>query len=182
MATKYTLGYLQYIKEAEEAEISAPLKGYPADQLITRITELMDVVSDQVRFGVPSDNVGRATTYRDANGAIERIKDISHDYNGKPEEVRFYCWSVSYKGSWEAAKALRQKIEDAGGLGSEPTNINIQKLIEYFTTNPEDSDNVRSISISIDSASIRKKMAGPKIEELPSTPAPDNIEAQNEEI
>ena len=40
-------------------------------------------------------------------------------------------------------------------------NINLKKLIDYFTENPEDSDNLQSISISIDSPSIRKAMAAP---------------------
>jgi hypothetical protein len=171
MATKYTLGYLQYIKEAEEAEVIAPLKGYPAEQIITRIGDLMEVLSDQVRFGVPSDNLGRATTYRDANGAIQRIKDILHYYDSKNEQVRFYCWSLSYGGTWKAAKNLRMKIEDAGGFGEEANNVNLKKVIEYFESNPEDSDNLRSISISIDSESIRKAMSAPKPEAKPE-PAP----------
>lgn len=172
MATKYTLGYLQYIKEAEEAEVNSPLKGYPADQIITRIGDLMEVLSDQVRFGVPSDNLGRATTYRDANGAIQRIKDIVHYYDSKNEQVRFYCWSLSYGGTWKAAKNLRLKIENAGGFGEEVNNVNLKKVIEYFENNPEDSDNLRSISISIDSESIRKAMSTPKPEEKPA-PAPE---------
>ena len=175
MATKYTLGYLQYIKEAEEAAANSPLKGYPADQIITRIGDLMEVLSDQVRFGVPSDNLGRATTYRDANGAIQRIKDIVHYYDSKNEQVRFYCWSLSYGGTWKAAKNLRQKIEDAGGFGEELNNVNLKKVIEYFESNPEDSDNLRSISISIDSESIRKAMSAPKPEEKPA-PAPEQTQ------
>ena len=172
MATKYTLGYLQYIKEAEEAEVNSPLKGYPADQIITRIGDLMEVLSDQVRFGVPSDNLGRATTYRDANSAIQRIKDILHYYDSKNEQVRFYCWSLSYGGTWKAAKNLRRKIEEAGGFGEELNNVNLKKVIEYFESNPEDSDNLRSLSISIDSDSIRKAMSTPKPEEKPE-PAPE---------
>ena len=169
MASKYIPSYLQYIKESEEA--NSPLKGYPAEQLITRIEELMEVLSDQVRFGVPSDNLGRATTYRDANGAIQRIKDILHYYDSKNEQVRFYCWSLSYGGTWKAAKNLRKKIEDAGGFGEEMNNVNLKKVIEYFENNPEDSDNLRSISISIDSDSIRKAMSAPKPEEKPEAPA-----------
>lgn len=171
MALKYTLGYSQYLKE-EESKFNYPLKGYPADQLITRIGELMEVLSDQVRFGVPSDNLGRATTYRDANGAIQRIKDILHYYNSKNEKVRFYCWSLSYGGTWKAAKNLRKKIEDAGGFGEEVNNVNLKKVIEYFTNNPEDSDNLRSISISIDSQSIRVAQSQPKTE-IKSEPAMD---------
>jgi hypothetical protein len=34
--------------------------------------------------------------------------------------------------------------------------MNLKKLIDYFTQNQEDSDNVRSISISMDAMSIRK--------------------------
>lgn len=156
MRSKYTMNYLQYINESEDIN---PLKGYKADQIITRIGELMEVLSDQVRFGVPSDNLGRATTYRDANGAIQRIKDILHYYESKGEEVRFYCWSLSYNGSWKAASTLREKIESAGGFGEEANNVNLKKVISYFTQNPEDSDNLRSISISIDAPSIRKTLA-----------------------
>ena len=172
MATKYTLGYLQYIKEAEEAELAAPLKGYNSDQVITRIGELMEVLSDKVRFGIPSDNLGRTITYRDANGVIARIRDIVHYYDSKKEQVRFYCWSISYSGTWKASKTLREKIETGGGFGESDLNINLKKVIEYFTANPEDSDNIASISIGIDSDSIRKAMDAPKPEEKPA-PAPE---------
>jgi hypothetical protein len=176
MATKYTLGYLQYIKEAEEAEVNAPLKGYTADQVITRIGELMEALSDKVRFGIPSDNLGRTITYRDANGVIARIRDIVHYYDSKREQVRFYCWSISYSGTWKASKTLRQKIETDGGFGESDLNINLKKVIDYFTTNPEDSDNIASISIGIDSVSIRKAMDAPKPEEKPA-PAPDQTQS-----
>ena len=102
--------------------------------------------------------MGRATTYKDANGAIQRIKDIQHYYDSKAEEVRFYCWSISYEGSWKATKNLRSKIEKAGGFGDQPNNINLKKVIDYFTENAEDSDNVATISISIDSPTVRKSM------------------------
>lgn len=176
MATKYTLGYLQYIKEAEEAESTAPLKGYASDQVITRIEELMEVLSDKVRFGIPSDNLGRTITYRDANGLIARIKDIVHYYDSKKEQVRFYCWSISYSGTWKASKNLRQKIETDGGFGESDLNINLKKVIEYFTANPEDSDNIASISIGIDALSIRKAMAAPKPEEK-LAPAPEQTQS-----
>jgi hypothetical protein len=162
MRSKYTLSYSQFVNESED---TTPLKGYPAEQMIERIETLMGVLSDQVRFGVPSDNLGRATTYRDANGAIQRIKDILHYYTSKNEKVRFYCWSLSYGGSWKAASTLREKIETAGGFGESANNVNLKKVIDYFTENPEDSDNLRSLSISIDSPSIRKAMAAPSAEE-----------------
>ena len=89
--------FVQYLKEQEEITVSTetPLKGYTSDQIIGRISELMEILSDDVRFGVPSDMLGRATTYRDANGAIQKIKDMQHYYASKNEDVRFYCWSIS---------------------------------------------------------------------------------------
>ena len=152
--------FLQYLKEEEErtGNIERPLKGYTADQIIDRIAELMEILADAVRFGVPSDTLGRATTYRDANGAIQKIKDMQHYYESKGEDVRFYCWSISYNGSWKATTNLKKKIEEAGGFGEEKLNMNLKKIIEYFTQNAEDSDNVRSISISMDAESIRKAL------------------------
>ena len=177
MASKYTLNYLQYINESEDV---SPLKGYAAEQIISRIEELMEVLSDRVRFGVPSDNLGRATTYRDANGAIQRIKDILHYYNSKNEKVRYYCWSISYAGSWKATKTLRSKIESAGGFGEAANNINLKKVIDYFTENPEDSDNIQSVSISIDSPSIRKAMAAPDKDLEPTSAPQPSTEQQTE--
>jgi hypothetical protein len=131
------------------------------------VEELMETLSDNLKFGVPSDYLGRATTYKDANGAIQRIKDIKHYYDSKAEDVRFYCWSISYEGSWKATKNLRTKIESAGGFGEQPNNMNLQKVVQYFMENAEDSDNVASISISIDSPTVRKAMqsAAPKAEQ-----------------
>jgi hypothetical protein len=151
----------QYLKEQSEisGDIDRPLKGYKAKQIIGRIGDLMEILADGVRFGVPSDTLGRATTYRDANGAIQKIKDMQHYYDSKNEEVRFYCWSISYRGSWNATKNLKKKIEEAGGFGENDLNMNLKKIIEYFTQNPEDSDNVASISISMDAVSIRKAMS-----------------------
>lgn len=150
--------FAQYVKEQVEATLDTTikLKGYTSAQIIDRITQLMDVLSDSVRFGVPSDNLGRSTTYRDANGAIQKIKDMQHYYDSKGEEVRFYCWSIEYAGSWKATQNLKAKIDSAGGFGEEKLNMNLKKVIDYFTTNAEDSDNVRSIAISMDSKSIRE--------------------------
>jgi hypothetical protein len=177
----------QYLKEQAEAspDLDRPLKGYKAEQLIGRIGDLMEILSDDIRFGVPSDTLGRATTYRDANGAIQKIKDMQHYYDSKNEEVRFYCWSISYRGSWNATKNLKKKIEEAGGFGEEGLNMNLKKIIEYFTQNPEDSDNVASISISMDAMSIRKamsKQAEPtaKETETAKTPVESTEKSQSE--
>lgn len=133
------------------------LKGYDAEIVIQRIGELMEIMPDRVKFGIPADSKGYSTSYRDANGAIEKIKDINHYYQSKGEEVKFYCWNISYSGSWDATKALRSKIDEAGGFGRE-SNMNLNKVIKYFTKNSEDVDNIRSISISIDAMSLRKKL------------------------
>jgi len=141
------------INENKEVE----LKGYDAESVIERIHELMEIMPDRVKFGIPSDSKGHSTSYRDANGAIEKIKDINHFYNSKGEEVKFFCWNISYSGSWDATKALREKIDEAGGFGRE-SNMNLKKVLKYFTENSEDVDNIRSISISIDAMSLRKKL------------------------
>lgn len=145
------------INENDKIE-NIPLRGYDVESVIARIEELMDIMSDRVKFGVPADNKGYALTYRDANGAIQKIQDINHYYSGKGEEVKFYCWNISYAGSWDATQSLKDKIEEFGGFGRE-VNLNLKKVIDYFSQNPEDADNVRSISISIDSKSIRKDAA-----------------------
>ena len=132
-----------------------PLRGYTASVMISRIEQLMEVMPDRIKFGVPADIKGYSTSYRDANGAIQKIMDISHYYSGKGEDVSFYCWNVSYSGSWDATKGLRAKIDEFGGFGREQ-NMNLKKVVEYFGDNTEDADNVRSLSISIDTMSIRK--------------------------
>ena len=156
MALKYTLSYSQYINESEETGTSSALTGYKADQIINRIKELMEVASDRIRFGIPPDNLDRGTTYKTANEVILRINDILHYYNGKKEEVRFYCQSVTYEGSWEATESLTQKISDAGGFGKFKENLDLKKVIEYFTENKEDVDKLSKLTIRIDSPSIRK--------------------------
>jgi hypothetical protein len=172
--------YSDYITESEELE--APLKGYTADQIIARIEEMMEILSDDVRFGVPSDNLGRALTYRDANGAIQRIKDLQHYYDSNDEQVRYYCWSIAYNGSWKATKNLKSKIEAAGGLGSQPNNISLKNLIDYFTQNPEDSDNVRSLSISIDAKKVRKSQnVNQEKDEQPTAETKQDTQNQGQE-
>lgn len=166
------------INEQEEAKAkSAPLKGYSADSLVARISELMEIMSDRVKFGVPADNKGYSLSYRDANGAINKIKDIEHYYSSKGEEVKFYCWSISYAGSWDATKSLRGKIDEYGGFGNE-SNMNLKKVIGYFSKNSEDVDNVRSISISIDSKSIRKDSAKVENDVSSENPQPSKTDGE----
>lgn len=161
---KLVKGFREFnrINEDDTAE-KVELRGYSAKKIITRISDLMKVLPDRVKFGVPADIKGYTITYRDANGAIEKINDINHQYSSRGKKVTFYCWNVGYAGSWDATQSLKQKIEEYGGFGSS-TNMNIKKILDYFTKNQEDVDNVRSIAISIDSESIRK-MAAPSDEE-----------------
>ena len=166
------------INEQEEAKAkSAPLRGYKADTLLARISELMEIMPDRVKFGVPADNKGYSLSYRDANGAINKIKDIEHYYSSKGEEVKFYCWAISYAGSWDATKSLREKIDKYGGFGME-SNMNLKKVIGYFSKNSEDVDNIRSLSISIDSKSIRKDSAKVETEGPSENPQPPKTEEE----
>ena len=162
------------IYEESVAKKAAPLKGYSADVIIKRIEEMMEIMPDRVKFGVPADNKGYSLSYRDANGAIQKIMDVAHYYSGKGEDVKFYCWNISYSGSWDATKSLREKIDEFGGFGRE-LNMNLKKVIAYFSENPEDVDNIRSISISIDSKSIRKDKSKPEENVEPSNPQPDDM-------
>ena len=153
--------FYQFLVEKKEQELeSRPLKGYTSEQLIDRINQLMEIFPDSFKFGIPSDVLGRAITYRDANATIEKIKDLEHYYQTKGEEIRFYCWAINFSGSWDSTKSLKEKIKEFGGFGEDQLNINLKKLIEYFSNNAEDSDNVRSISIAIDTESVRKQLGG----------------------
>jgi hypothetical protein len=140
---------------AESKPKASGLKGYSAEAIVDRISAMMEIMPDRVKFGVPADNKGASLSYRDANGAIQKIQDVAHYYSSKSEEVKFYCWNISYAGSWDATKSLREKIDEFGGFGMEQ-NMNLKKVTKYFTANPEDVDNIRSLSISIDAMSIRK--------------------------
>ena len=176
----------EIVNEQEVAKQAAkPLRGYDAESIVNRISELMEIMPDRVKFGVPADNKGASLSYRDANGAIQKIQDVAHYYSSKGEEVKFYCWNISYAGSWDATKSLREKIDAFGGFGME-ANMNLKKVISYFSKNEEDVDNVRSISISIDAMSVRKDSASddeptnyPQPSEKPSeAPAPKEGETE----
>ena len=64
----------KFISINENSE--SKLKGYSSDQVIERIENLMEIMPDRVKFGIPADSKGYSTSYRDANGAIEKIKDV----------------------------------------------------------------------------------------------------------
>lgn len=163
-------------EKLNEEKKSSPLRGYPAETIIERIGQIMEIFPDRVKFGVPADNKGNSLSYRDANGAIQKIQDVAHYYAGKGEKVKFYCWNISYAGSWNATKSLREKIDASGGFGREQ-NMNLKKVFKYFSNNPEDVDNVRSLSISIDSASVRKDK---KSETTDIYPQPGNEEGSEQ--
>jgi hypothetical protein len=60
-------------------------------------------------------------------------------------------------------------------------NLNLKKIIDYFSANPEDADNVRSLSISIDSKSIRKDAASNR-ERADYYPQPTGKESPSSEM
>jgi hypothetical protein len=166
-----------YEQESQKSK-EAPLRGYSADSIIKRIEEMMEIMPDRVKFGVPADNKGYSLSYRDANGAIQKIMDVEHYYSGKGEEIKFYCWNISYAGSWDATKSLREKIDEFGGFGRE-LNMNLKKVIAYFSENPEDVDNIRSISISIDSKSVRKDKKDVSDSDYPQPDKEENQEVED---
>jgi len=165
-------GFGEFNRINEEVSIEqVPLRGYPAEQIKERLDEFVEIMPDRLKIGVPSDSKGYTITYRDINGAMQKIDDLVHEYSSRGEKITFYCWSVGFAGTWEATKILKEKIKKAGGFGKQEDNLSLKKMIKYFDGNREDADNVKSISISIDSESIRKDKLerseeGPQREEI----------------
>jgi len=47
----------EIVNEQEVAKQAAkPLRGYDAESIVNRISELMEIMPDRVKFGVPADN------------------------------------------------------------------------------------------------------------------------------
>lgn len=143
--------YSEFIFEQKENS----LKGIPYENMIKKIESIMEVLPNDVQFGVPSDNLGQSTSYKDAADAIQRIKDIAHYYIKRKEKVRFYCWSMTFKGDFNASQELEDKMIDADALFHEDQKkygkIDIIKVRDYMKSNPEDTDEIKSFSISLDS-------------------------------
>mgnify|MGYP001370789830 CR=1 FL=1 len=152
LVTKYS----DFIFEKKKSS----LKGISSENIIKKIEAVMDVLPNDVQFGVPSDNLGQSTSYKSPGDAIQRIKDITHYYNKRKEDVKFYCWSITFKGDFNASQELEDKMEEADGLFHEDKakygKIDMIKVRDYVQTNPEDADEFKSFSISLDSASSRK--------------------------
>jgi hypothetical protein len=152
LVTKYS----QFIFEKKEMA----LKGISSENIIKKIESVMEVLPNDIQFGVPSDNLGQSTSYKDASDAIQRIKDISHYYSKRKEDVKFYCWSITFKGDFNASQELEDKMIEADGLFHEDKEkygkIDMIKVKDYVQTNPEDADEFKSFSISLDSKSSKK--------------------------
>ncbi len=148
--------YSDFIFEKKESS----LKGIPYENMIKKIEAVMNVLPSDIQFGVPSDNLGQSTSYKDASDAIQRIKDIAHYYEKRKEKVRFYCWSITFKGDFNASQELEDKMIEADGLFHENKDkygkIDMIKVRDYVETNPEVADEFKSFSISLDSNSSRK--------------------------
>lgn len=151
----YVNKYSSFVFEKKQGS----LKGISYENMIKKIETLMKVLPGDVQFGVPSDNLGQSTSYKSVSDAIQRIKDISHYYAKRKENVRFYCWSITFKGDWEASQVLEDKMKEADGLFHENQakygKIDLLKVKQYVETNPEDSDDFKSFSISLDSNASR---------------------------
>ena len=104
--------YSEFIFEKKENS----LKGISYDNMIKKIEEVVRVLPSTVQFGVPSDNLGQSTSYKSPADAIQRIKDIAHYYEKRKEKVRFYCWSITFKGDFNASQELEDKMIEADGL------------------------------------------------------------------
>ena len=148
--------YSEFIFEKKEST----LKGIPYENMIKKIEAVMEVLPSDVQFGVPSDNLGQSTSYKSPADAIQRIKDIAHYYEKRKEKVRFYCWSITFKGDFNASQELEDKMIEADGLFHENQKkygkIDMIKVRDYVKTNPEDADEFKSFSISLDSNASRK--------------------------
>jgi len=148
--------YSEFIFEKKENS----LKGIPYENMIKKIEAVMEVLPSDVQFGVPSDNLGQSTSYKSPADAIQRIKDIAHYYEKRKEKVRFYCWSITFKGDFNASQELEDKMIEADGLFHENQKkygkIDMIKVRDYVKTNPEDADEFKSFSISLDSNASRK--------------------------
>lgn len=148
--------YSEFIFEKKESS----LKGIPYENMIKKIESVMEVLPSDVQFGVPSDNLGQSTSYKSPADAIQRIKDIAHYYEKRKEKVRFYCWSITFKGDFNASQELEDKMIEADGLFHENQKkygkIDMIKVRDYVQTNPEDADEFKSFSISLDSNASRK--------------------------
>lgn len=152
LVTKYS----EFIFEKKETS----LKGISSENMIKKIEAVMEVLPNDVQFGVPSDNLGQSTSYKDASDAIQRIKDISHYYAKRKEDAKFYCWSITFKGDFNASQELEDKMIEADGLFHEDQKkygkIDMIKVRDYVQTNPEDADEFKSFSISLDSNASKK--------------------------
>ena len=171
--------YSEFIFEKKEST----LKGIPYENMIKKIEAVMEVLPSDVQFGVPSDNLGQSTSYKSPADAIQRIKDIAHYYEKRKEKVRFYCWSITFKGDFNASQELEDKMIEADGLFHENQKkygkIDMIKVRDYVETNPEDADEFKSFSISLDSNASRK--FGMKLTTETSNEESDDSEESGEE-
>ena len=171
--------YSEFIFEKKEST----LKGIPYENMIKKIEAVMEVLPSDVQFGVPSDNLGQSTSYKSPADAIQRIKDIAHYYEKRKEKVRFYCWSITFKGDFNASQELEDKMIEADGLFHENQKkygkIDMIKVRDYVETNPEDADEFKSFSISLDSNASRK--FGMKLTTGTSNEESDDSEESGEE-
>jgi len=173
----YITKYTDFLFEKKD---EPGLKGIPSNNMIKKIESIMEVLPNDIEFGVPSDNLGQSTSYKNASDAIQRIKDITHYYQKRKQEVKFYCWSVTFTGPWNATQELEDQMVEEDGLYHENKQkygkIDLIKVKEYIEANPEEAGEFKSFSISLDSTASRNY--GIKLSELKD----DDKEEETKEV
>jgi len=156
-----------------EQEMNANLRGFSASEIIKRMKFLSKVLPDNIQFGVPADFNGNSTTYKTLKEAIRRIQDLGYSYEKKNKPLTFYCWSITFNGSLEAEEALTTKMLNKGQLFHKNQKkygkYNLAMIAKYFRDNPEDADNIKSLTLALDS-STTEPVESPEteVEEKPS--------------
>lgn len=150
--TKRVIGdFNQFLNEAEDTQ---ELKGVPFQELMDTLSKLTDITSDALSIGTPADIYGHSTSYKTDLGEVQaRLADIDHYYSSKKdEEVRFYCWNISWK-DYSSGKELEKKLPE--GTITPYQNIDLTALITYFEENPEDAGLLKGINLSISSKAVK---------------------------
>jgi len=123
-----------------------------AQEIITQLKSLVEVTSDKLSIGVPSDVNGHGTAYGNIEKAIQKIEDHVHYYSKKNEGVKFYCWNLGWN-DYQSGSAVEKKFKRAGVNYEKYKFIDLGQLVKYFQANPDDAGLLKSVSISLESKS-----------------------------
>lgn len=121
-------------------------------EIINQIKSLVEVTSDKLSIGAPSDVNGHGTAYGNIEKAIQKIEDHVHYYSKKNEQVKFYCWNLGWN-DWQSGNAVEKKFKQAGVKYEKYKFVDLEQLVKYFQANPDDAGLLKSVSISLESKS-----------------------------